>query len=200
MLARVVSKVVDRIGDLVLGIKTRSFMSAQSLGYASAELNDYAAVPYLELRPIFSAIPRELLQGAFIDYGCGLGRVLVVASRRGFSRVIGVELAESLVVEGRKNLGRYPKCEIVHSDATAYVVPADATVFYFANPFGGKPLQDTLLQIAKSVAQAPRPHLIVGYNNAAKLPRAAADASITLRQVEYRQPAHGKVWAAWQIE
>jgi predicted RNA methylase len=197
---RALSKIVDRVGDSYLGIQTRSFMSAESLGYSSPELNDYAAVPYLELRAIFKGIPTELSRGAFIDYGCGLGRVLVLAARRGFPRVIGVELAESLVVAGRTNLTRYPTCQIVHSDAALYEVPLDATVFFFSNPFGGKHLQDTLLQIAKSLSKSPRQHLIVGYNNADKLTRAAAEVGMKVRRLEIHHPKSGKVWASWVVE
>ncbi|MGA9882407.1 MAG: class I SAM-dependent methyltransferase [Candidatus Acidiferrales bacterium] len=73
----------------------------------------------------------------FVDLGCGKGRTLILAARRGFKRVIGVEFSPGLVAIARKNLKRTGlDAEVVDEDAGQYRLPDDNLVIYMYNPFG----------------------------------------------------------------
>jgi SAM-dependent methyltransferase len=79
----------------------------------------------------------------FIDYGCGKGLVLLLASEYPFKRIIGVEFAPELVATARRNLssqrGAAPRSrdvEVIQADAVDLALPAGPLVCYFYNPFG----------------------------------------------------------------
>lgn len=192
-------RAIDLCYDRLLGVQTSDYFSARELGHQSRECYDYAAVPYLVLRAMLKAVPRALRGSALIDYGCGLGRVLVVARRLGFRRVVGVELADSLVTAGRQNLHAYTEWQIVHTDSVEFRVPDEASVFYFGNPFGGDHLRETLRGIADSLARRPRQHMILGYYCVHHLEEAARATGMALRRVEHRAHVNGKTWAAWVL-
>ena len=184
---------------MLAGVGTRRFYSASTLGYTSPDLHDYAAVPYLVLDSMFEAIPKDVKRSGLIDYGCGLGRVLVVAHDYGFARVIGVELAEPLVLAARRNMQKYAGCEIVHIDAAQFDVPDDVTVFYFGNPFGGVHLDMTLTHIWKSLDRYPRPHAILGYYNNETMAASANRIGLRLEPLSTGTTLRGKSWTCWRV-
>jgi SAM-dependent methyltransferase len=162
---------------------------------------DSFGIPLLAVRAILHAVPPNIPRSTFVDYGCGVGRVLVAARHAGFDRVIGVEPAEALVKIGRRSLRGYTHCEIVHSDAANFHVPDDATVFFFGNPFVGIRLAKVLLHVQRSIERRPRRHLILGYFNADRLAATARRAELPMRQViqGYYKPAD-RSWAGWVFD
>ncbi|HZS14702.1 MAG TPA: class I SAM-dependent methyltransferase [Candidatus Dormibacteraeota bacterium] len=52
--------------------------------------------------------------GAALDFGCGVGRVLVPMSRR-YARTVGVDVAETMLAEARRHLGG-GAAELLHYD------------------------------------------------------------------------------------
>jgi tRNA1(Val) A37 N6-methylase TrmN6 len=101
------------------------------------------------------------IRGAFLDYGCGLGRALFVAAQESFTRVIGVELAETLVAKAKANAqraGARLRCPIVieTANASTYQRPDDVGVIHYNNPFRGEVLRKTVQQIRHSLDRAPR--------------------------------------------
>jgi SAM-dependent methyltransferase len=116
--------------------------------------------------------------GAFVDFGCGAGRVLLLASELGFARVTGVELVPELCARAQRNLDRYarrrggraagdgarPQVEVVQSDAVAYGVRDDDAVFYLFHPFNGRVLREVVANVGRSLARRPRPAWLI-YNN-----------------------------------
>jgi SAM-dependent methyltransferase len=175
--------------------------AARRLPHRSPGFDEIPAVPYLALRAMMHAIPPDIRRSALVDFGCGVGRVLVAARRAGFGRAIGVESAESLVAAARANMSGYSGWEVVHSDSVNYLVPDDATVFVFGQPILGVRLAKVLLHIQRSVARRPRQHLILGYFNVARMGATAIRADVPLRRVidGYYEPA-GTSWAGWMID
>lgn len=108
-------------------------------------------------------------EDVFVDYGCGLGRVLIAAASLPFSRVIGLELTPELTARAQANLERNRgkvragAVELVTADATGWNVPPDLTVAYFFCPFIGKPLATVVNRLIASVDEHPRPLRIL-YN------------------------------------
>jgi SAM-dependent methyltransferase len=80
---------------------------------------------------------------AFMDLGCGKGRVLYVASWYPFGRIIGVELNPRMAAVARRNLGRargparLRSVEVVEQDARSVALPDNLRVAFLFNPFLG---------------------------------------------------------------
>lgn len=109
-------------------------------------------------------------EDVFIDYGCGRGRVLALASTYPFRRVIGIEYSEELSALAQRNVQhinrRYMNCvdiEVITGDAGTYELPADVTIVYFFNPFGEDVFRRVVEQIHRSVLETPRPVTIIYY-------------------------------------
>ena len=98
----------------------------------------------------------------FIDLGSGKGRVVLLAARYPFKRVIGVELSERLTEIARGNLERNrhrlacQDIELVTADALDYELPDDVTVAYLFNPFTGETFDRVLRKLIDSVDRNPR--------------------------------------------
>jgi len=87
----------------------------------------------------------------FIDLGSGKGRVLMLAARHPFRRIVGVELSASLHATARANVaaftarhGNSPSIECVCADASAHDLPEGDLVVFLYNPFDA-----TLLALAR---------------------------------------------------
>jgi SAM-dependent methyltransferase len=96
-----------------------------------------------------------------VDYGCGMGRVVILAARRGFRKVIGVEYSPEMAKLARQNVRRAEKrlrcpVEIVNADAQSYPVPDDADVIFMANPFRGSVLGNVIKNVHDSIRAHPR--------------------------------------------
>ena len=80
----------------------------------------------------------------FIDWGAGMGRIMVLAATCSYRRIIGVECAPSLCAIARENVrrARVPnKCadvQAINVDARIFEIPDDSTVMFFYNPFRGE--------------------------------------------------------------
>lgn len=88
----------------------------------------------------------------FIDFGCGKGRAVMLASQMGFREVIGVELNPELAGVAQKNLALWKAAElaacparIVHGDVLEFALPAGPCVVFLFNPFA-EPVMTPLVQ------------------------------------------------------
>jgi SAM-dependent methyltransferase len=99
---------------------------------------------------------------AFIDFGCGKGRIVHQAAKRPFRRVIGVEISPQLgeaaraVVAAGRHKHRCKEVEIVICDATRFELPDDITIAYLFDPFRGEILNAVLQNIIASLDRRPR--------------------------------------------
>jgi SAM-dependent methyltransferase len=108
------------------------------------------------------AVPRGP-EWVFLDLGSGKGKALLMASRYGFQRVIGVELSPDLAAVGRRNVERYRQrhpgsapIEVICADATEYPIPRDPLLLYLHNPFDGQILAAIASRLVDSVTSWPR--------------------------------------------
>jgi SAM-dependent methyltransferase len=123
----------------------------------------YQPVTPAAFRDAMSLLPRDLSGHAFVDFGSGKGRALILAAERGFGRVVGVELSAELHEAARRNVAAYTRAtgraapiELVHGDALAYEIPdAGPCVFYLFNPFPESVTRCLLDRIAASRARSP---------------------------------------------
>jgi hypothetical protein len=145
------------------GINTRGLIQLESLGIDDPDGVWYSPSSY---PGFFQAMRHVPVAGAFVDYGSGLGRILVAAGSLGFERVTGIEYSPELVRRCRDNLARArgtvcPNMEVLCRNAAQWPVPEDVTVFHFYNPFRQQTLRTVLGNIAASLAAAPRQAWIV---------------------------------------
>jgi uncharacterized protein VirK/YbjX len=95
----------------------------------------------------------------FIDYGCGLGRVVFLANWLGARRSIGVEIDATLYEGAEANRRacrhRAANIEFVCQPAETYR-PVDASVIYLFHPFGPGTLQSVLDNLEADLAERPR--------------------------------------------
>ncbi|HVL56140.1 MAG TPA: class I SAM-dependent methyltransferase [Burkholderiaceae bacterium] len=126
------------------GVLRRDQMTAISERGAAGGA-DYVATSPWTFRSALSRIPeRDFSEFAFIDFGCGKGRpMLLAAAGWNFDRVIGVEHSPELAAIAARNVrdwrGRRSarQVEALCADALTFPMPALPYVLYLFGPFGG---------------------------------------------------------------
>ncbi len=162
----------DYFFDLRHGLDTFSWVARDALDATPAD-NDTASYQPTPVRPLRSllqqlSLPRE---SVLVDFGCGKGRVLLVASEFAFREVRGLEYSPALCRVADRNCRRYfaqhspdTHFQVLQSDAKNYPVREDETVFFLFNPFGAEILERVIENIQKSLADNPRRAWIVYLN------------------------------------
>ncbi len=131
-------------------------------GYVGYAGSDYSAIAKTLLAIPFSA------NDVFVDFGCGLGRMLaVVGSLTMVRKVIGIEIMPNHVFLAKNNLKNCPvlhaSSAIIETDASDFD-PYEGTVFYFFNPFTDDTFKTVITNIGMSLKRNPRPIKIIYYN------------------------------------
>jgi SAM-dependent methyltransferase len=155
--------------DLLHGVRTRGVVAAPVLGYSDGDLLRYEVTPWRRrLLGVLESLGIRYEDFAFVDVGCGKGRMLLLAARLPFTRVIGVELSAECAERARENVAAYrggrgadAPVEVVCADATRYRLPDDPLVLYLYNPFKGEVLARFLAGVRRSVEEHPRPVYII---------------------------------------
>lgn len=158
-----------------LGVSTGIVIPVDRLDYsdeAKTHAQPYFPSSYLFLAEALSAGPFDCRDQVLVDFGCGMGRVLLFASMLPFKRIIGVELSNSLCEVARRNLGQFyartkksaPEWLVVSADVRTFVIPDDATVFYMANPFDATVVNTVLDNIETSLRQVSRQCYVIYAN------------------------------------
>ena len=146
--------------DRVYGTETSEIREIGSLDIQSE--NSRTAVRYQpsserSIRDLieFAKVGLDLSDFAFVDFGSGKGRVLIVAAQYPFAEVIGVEFSPELNEIAAANISQLPheianhnRIRLVCTDAVKFDPPQSNLVCYFYNPFG-KPV---MAQVAKRLA------------------------------------------------
>ena len=164
----------ERRFDRSLGIETAGDIQANELGLGP-DANGYHAMPPKIAECMIEQIMPRSKNFTFVDLGAGKGRVLLIASRWPFRKVIGVELFEPFCELARRNvrnaasrLNCIAPIEIIHADASSYVIPDGPCVFFLYNPFFGKVADGVVANILRSFETAPRDIIVLYYSD--KLP------------------------------
>jgi SAM-dependent methyltransferase len=124
----------------------------------------YLPSAYYSAKRAFDQIHIKYENCSFVDYGCGLGRMLFFASQFPFRKIIGVEASEQMIQQAKISLTGYyrrkrkfaPEWTIEKKDVRQFKVPSDARVFYFYDPFGPAVMKPVLDRIVRSVSRYPR--------------------------------------------
>jgi SAM-dependent methyltransferase len=159
------SVIVDARFDRKYGTDTARRIPREQIQTGSENIVhcvNYGASKEVPFRKLMKKLqlPRE---GVFVDLGSGKGRALMLASKYGFRKVIGIEFSGALCNAARANLEKflrkYPtasQIEVIESDVTKYAFDDDETVFFMLDPFNAPVLTQVLQNIRASVERKPR--------------------------------------------
>jgi precorrin-6B methylase 2 len=152
----------EKLGDWRYGIHSAdSFLPADIIN-TSPEFHPYGAISYDQFNQILDQLEVRPGVDVFLDYGCGMGRPLVMSATRPFRKVIGIELSPGLTELARRNVTdtranlQCHDIELHNIDAQQYQVPSDVSVVFMCSPFSGSVLRAVLDKIHQSVITHPR--------------------------------------------
>jgi predicted RNA methylase len=170
---RILSIVQERLFDLRYGTDTVSFVPLETLTIAGRNVSEgtqYEPTRLRLVRRVLSSLDGPS-DGAFVDFGCGKGRVLLLAAHYGFRRITGVEFAKELCHVARCNWNRYRNktgvqadVRVVEEDAMEYKIQDDEAFFYMSNPFSATLVEKVAENIMRALTSKPRQGYII-YNN-----------------------------------
>ena len=192
------AKVVDR----VLGVETTEMVRLAELGLDAMDRVHYEPAGWLDLARILR--PDKVTgDDVFVDLGCGKGRVVLMAARYPFRRVIGVELSERLLAVAQANVAavrtrrRCGQVELHRADIVDYRIPDDVTVVYMFNPFGGAIFDAAIGHLIESVDRRPRTVRLI-YRNAVHHDRLLRTGRVDLVR-RSRPPGPNREWRSLQL-
>jgi len=136
------------------------------VGDSKGEGNQYHPMRGHAFRKVMSRVPFP--QGSvFVDFGSGKGKTLLLASRLGFKRAVGVEFSTELCVIAENNAKvwcRSRECgeiQVLCIDAGDYAFKDDENVFFMFNPFGAGVMKRVIANISASLGRHPRKAWII---------------------------------------
>lgn len=149
---KLASKLLDFWHELTFDtrykVNTSRIVLADDLGFNNAEIQKHAkqywpSPPYRVIASLktLKRVIKNFNSSIFIDYGCGAGRAMIIAAEAGFGKVMGIDLSPKLLKLCRCNLKQYSqinnkaKMIALEQDASMYIPPNDANVFFFFFPF-----------------------------------------------------------------
>jgi SAM-dependent methyltransferase len=106
----------------------------------------------------------------FLDIGCGMGRVMVVAAHFGAKKITGIDVAKNLLQEAKKNIAILerlkPQLEINCQLQNAYYfdIPDDVDVIFLFNPFDEVVMDAVAENILESLERNKRKIKIIYLN------------------------------------
>jgi SAM-dependent methyltransferase len=139
----------------------------------------YVATSPIDFAEVLAPFALDPARAAFVDLGCGKGRVLMMAGALPFQRVLGVEYSQTLADIARRNLASYrgarraQSIEVVTGDASAFAYPEGDLVVFMYHPFDEVVMQRVV--DALRLRQRTSPHRLL---------------------VLYFKPVHAALWQA----
>ena len=116
-------------------------------------------------------IPEVMEYQTFIDYGCGMGRAMILAALHGYKKIIGIEYSKKNYNKCVQNINSFKEknknratFEVCNMDALDFEIPTDACVFFFFNPFDRKVTEIILNKLETSIEKFPRTAYIAFVN------------------------------------
>lgn len=131
--------------------------------YQAKGAHRYQTLSRAAIAETFASVDIDFHGFIFVDYGCGKGRVLLVAAEFPFTTIIGVELSPSLAKMARRNISLSPAARsrgvLCHCEsAVNFVPPVGDSVYYFYDPFDAGIMDKVNATIAR--IHAPLSHRV----------------------------------------
>jgi len=167
-------KMNNRYFDWRYDVDTASNLSLRAMDFKNPnkpEGVEYGTIPPYLIKKILDQVNYDQ-SDVFLDFGCGKGRVLLIASEYKFKKIIGIEFSPELAGIALKNILScrdynnfdIDRIKIIEKDVLDYKYNNDETVFYLYNPFSNIILDQLCGQIVKSIHHKPRRVYIIYVN------------------------------------
>ena len=118
----------------------------------------YEATPVDDAQRLLDASPLAPERTTFVDVGAGMGRVVLLAAKRPYRQIVGVEISPALHEIAKANRDKFPKdgvrcrdIRLVRADASVFTFPRGDLAVYLYNPFRSEvfaPMLDRLLAVS----------------------------------------------------
>lgn len=178
----------ETVFDLRHRIRTAGIVRPRQRGGPWSHAVQYQAVPARLFRQVSRALPQMPPATVFIDVGAGKGKAMLLASRCGFRRVVGIELDPDLARIATVNLlharttPSSTSTQVVCGDAATYAFPNSPLVVYMFNPFDTRMLRAVIDRLYESWLAYPRP-VVLAYTYGSNLQRRTVTSDPRLRIV-----------------
>jgi SAM-dependent methyltransferase len=135
-----------------------------------AHASIYQASNYYILEKGFNYLRSINENNNIVDFGCGKGRVLVVAAYFEFKNITGIDFAKALCISAEQNIQttklRYPSVvfRIICDDVVNYKIEKEQNVFFFFNPFDEVVMLEVVKNILSSLKEKSRKVFIMYVN------------------------------------
>jgi predicted RNA methylase len=145
--------------DAVHGVTTEALvflgeLDPDAIGLSLEFATHYEPTPVAEAEALLDGSPLRPEQATFVDVGAGMGRVVLLAARRSFRRVLGIEISPALVEIARDNIASAHGAQraakdvrVVAADAASFAFPRGDLVVYMYNPFRAPVLERMLTNL-----------------------------------------------------
>lgn len=156
-------KVTDKVYDLRYGVDTAGQPDRPEFKSGRG----YVATPPRAWKLILGHLPIDSSRYTYIDFGCGKGRTMLLASEFGFRRIIGVDISPELIEIAEKNLAsKDVSAEFVCGDVRVFQYPNEPIVLFMYNPFFQQIMASVVKKLSESVQAFPRDIFVVYYSAA----------------------------------
>lgn len=141
-------------------------IESENLSHASI----YQASSYYLIEKAFEFLKNEKVNSGLLDFGCGRGRILVVAAHYGFKKITGIDFSPILCIDAEANAEKavsiFPGIDInvICTDAISYQIEPYQNCFFFFNPFDEVVLLKVVKNILSSLKDFPRKIFIIYIN------------------------------------
>lgn len=141
-------------------------INSENLSHASI----YQASNYYLLEKAFEFLKNENANSGLLDFGCGRGRILVVAAHYRFKRITGIDFSPILCADADANIEKvasfFPDTNfnVLCVDAFGYQIEPYQNCFFFFNPFDEVVLLKVVSNILSSLKEFPRKIYVIYVN------------------------------------
>jgi SAM-dependent methyltransferase len=160
---------IYRIYERWFGLDTPTDNLSRNAFAYTTDMVGYAPSDWLTAKRLDKII-RFSPTDVFADFGSGKGKMVFLAARYPFKKVIGIEISRHLHDIAQKNIEHTRKTfacsqvELIHMDVLDYQIPDDLTIAYFFNPFVNEIFTGVINHIHESFIRTPRP-MWIAYKN-----------------------------------
>lgn len=164
------NSVPDRIFDRMLGVSTREIIVRDGSVFTSGGDNcAYDGSQWLPVRRVLRDLAPKS-SDVLVDLGSGKGKVLLIAGRLPYRRVVGVEVDEELSEGARRNIKqaqswlRAQDVDSITASVLDWPIPDETTIVFMFNPFIGQTFRAAVGKIIDSYDRRPRTlHIVYLY-------------------------------------
>lgn len=109
-------------------------------------------------------------QYSFVDLGCGLGRIVLLAAGLPFKRVIGIDFSPAFITQAKQNVSRYSgpvqagEIELHLMDAAEFAIPPENLLVYMFSPFGPPVITAVMHNLMSAARQRQQDIKLVYYS------------------------------------